>query len=80
MTDFTKVTLIGGQFKWDDPFLIDDLLTDEERAIRDTARAYAQEKLLPRIRDWNRTESFDPVVMREMGALGFLGADRKSVV
>ena len=74
MTDFTKVTLIGGQFKWDDPFLIDDLLTDDERMIRDTARAYAQEKLQPRIRDWNRTESFDPVVMREMGELGFLGA------
>src|SRR5262245_34177438 len=74
MTDFTKVTLIGGQFKWDDPFLIDDLLTDDERLIRDTARAYAQEKLQPRIRDWNRAESFDKVVMREMGDLGFLGA------
>lgn len=74
MTDFTKVTLIGGKFKWDDPFLIDDLLTDDERMIRDTARAYAQEKLQPRIRDWNRTESFDKVVMREMGELGFLGA------
>ena len=74
MTDFTKVTLIGGQFKWDDPFLIEDLLTADERMIRDTARAYAQEKLQPRIRDWNRTESFDPIVMREMGELGFLGA------
>ena len=74
MTDFTKVTLIGGQFKWEDPLLIEDLLTHDERMIRDTARAYAQEKLQPRIRDWNRNESFDPVVMREMGELGFLGA------
>ena len=61
------------------PFLIEDLLTDEERLIRDTARQYAQDKLQPRIRDWNRTESFDVAVMREMGDLGFLGAPLKAM-
>jgi glutaryl-CoA dehydrogenase len=74
MKDFSSVTLIGGKFRWEDPLLMEDLLTDEERMIRDTARSYAQEKLLPRIRDWNRNETFDPAVMREMGELGFLGA------
>ena len=69
-----SVTLTGGQFQWDDPLLIEAQLTDEERMIRDTARQYAQEKLAPRIRDWNRNETFDREVMREMGALGFLGA------
>ncbi|MBI4195641.1 MAG: acyl-CoA dehydrogenase [Betaproteobacteria bacterium] len=74
MTDTSSVTLIGGRFQWDDPFLLEEQLTGEERLIRDTARQYAQEKLLPRITDWNRREIFDPAVMREMGELGFLGA------
>jgi glutaryl-CoA dehydrogenase len=74
MQDMSAVTLTGGKFQWDDPFLLEQSLTDEERLIRDTARQYAQEKLMPRIRDWNRNETFDPAVMREMGALGFLGA------
>ncbi len=73
-TDYTAVTLSGGHFQWDDPLLLETQLTDEEKMIRDTARQYAQKKLAPRIRDWNRNETFDPVVMREMGALGFLGA------
>ena len=72
--DHTSVTLTGGQFHWEDPLLIEAQLSDDERMIRDTARQYAQEKLAPRIRDWNRNESFDREVMREMGALGFLGA------
>ncbi len=72
--DHTSVTLTGGNFQWDDPLLIEAQLTAEERMIRDTARQYAQEKLAPRIRDWNRNETFDPIVMREMGELGFLGA------
>ncbi|MBI2294779.1 MAG: acyl-CoA dehydrogenase [Betaproteobacteria bacterium] len=72
--DHSSVTLIGGKFVWDDPFLLEEQLTAEERLIRDTARQYAQEKLAPRIVDWNRREHFDPVVMREMGELGFLGA------
>jgi glutaryl-CoA dehydrogenase len=73
-TDYTAVTLSGGHFQWDDPLLLESLLTDEEKMIRDTARQYAQEKLAPRIRDWNRNETFDRAVMREMGELGFLGA------
>jgi glutaryl-CoA dehydrogenase len=72
--DYTAVTLTGGHFQWDDPLLLEAQLTDEEKMIRDTARQYAQEKLAPRIRDWNRNETFDREVMREMGALGFLGA------
>ncbi len=72
--DRQSVTLTGGHFQWDDPLLIEAQLSDEERMIRDTARQYAQEKLAPRIRDWNRNESFDREVMLEMGAMGFLGA------
>ncbi len=74
MQDTSSVTLTGGKFQWDDPLLLEQELTEDERLIRDTARQYAQEKLMPRIRDWNRHEHFDPVVMREMGDLGFLGA------
>ena len=72
--DHQSVTLSGGHFQWDDPLLLEAQLTDEEKMIRDTARQYAQEKLAPRIRDWNRNETFDRAVMREMGELGFLGA------
>ena len=74
MKDYSSITLTGGKFDWSDPLLIEQLLTEEERQIRDAARAYAQEKLAPRIRDWNRNETFDKAVMREMGELGFLGA------
>ncbi|MFZ9150534.1 MAG: acyl-CoA dehydrogenase [Burkholderiales bacterium] len=72
--DRQSVTLTGGHFQWDDPLLIEAQLSDEERMVRDAARQYAQEKLAPRIRDWNRNESFDREVMLEMGAMGFLGA------
>ena len=61
-------------FDWQDALRIDDLLTDEERLIRDSARDYAQGKLMPRILQANRHETFDLEVMREMGELGFLGA------
>ena len=74
MRDHSAITLTGGNFDWSDPLLIEQQLTAEERQIRDSARQYAQEQLAPRIRDWNRREHFDPVVMREMGKLGFLGA------
>jgi glutaryl-CoA dehydrogenase len=60
-------------FRWEDPFLIEDQLGEEERMVRDSARAYCQEKLMPRIVEANRHEKFDPAVFREMGALGFLG-------
>jgi glutaryl-CoA dehydrogenase len=60
-------------FKWDDPLLLDEQLAEEERMVRDTAHAYAQEKLMPRVRDAFRNETTDPAVFREMGALGLLG-------
>jgi glutaryl-CoA dehydrogenase len=60
-------------FKWDDPFLLNDQLTDEERMIRDTARKYCQDKLMPRILEANRNETFDRAILDEMGNMGFLG-------
>ncbi len=72
--DLSRVTLTGGSFQWDDPLLLELELSEEERLIRDTARAYAKEKLAPRILLANRNETFDVAVMREMGELGFLGA------
>ncbi len=62
------------QFKWDDAFLLDDQLSDEERMIRDSAHDYCQEKLLPRVLLAHRHETFDREIMNEMGALGFLGS------
>jgi glutaryl-CoA dehydrogenase len=61
-------------FKWDDPLDLEDELTEEERMVRDTARAYAQEKLFPRVITLNREERYDPAIQREMGALGLLGS------
>ena len=61
-------------FKWDDPLLFNDQLTDEERMIRDTARRYCQDKLMPRILEANREEVFHREIMNEMGAMGLLGA------
>ena len=60
-------------FLWDDPLLLDELLTDEERMVRDAARAYCQEKLMPRVLEANRHEKFHREIMNEMGELGFLG-------
>jgi len=60
-------------FQWDDPFLLDAQLSDDERMIRDTARSYAQENLQPRIIEAYREEQTDPAIFREMGALGLLG-------
>lgn len=61
------------RFDWEDAFLLDDQLTDEERMVRDTARDYARNKLLPGIIEANRHERFDPAIMRGMGELGLLG-------
>lgn len=61
-------------FSWDDPLEFDLQLTDAERMIRDAARSYAQEKLMPRILEANRHEVFDRAILSEMGALGFLGS------
>lgn len=60
-------------FDWTDPLLIDELLTEEERMVRDTARAYAQDCLAPRIVDAFQNEHTDPAIFREMGELGLLG-------
>ena len=60
-------------FAWDDPLLLDDQLTDTERMVRETARRYAQERLMPRVLEANREERFDRAIMTEMGALGMLG-------
>ncbi|RMI18290.1 acyl-CoA dehydrogenase [Sinorhizobium meliloti] len=61
------------QFQWDDPFLLEDQLSEDERMIRDTARVYAQEKLQPRVIEAYREETTDPSIFREMGDLGLLG-------
>ncbi|ETR76527.1 acyl-CoA dehydrogenase [Afipia sp. P52-10] len=61
------------KFKWDDALLLDDQLTEDERMIRDTARAYAQDKLLPRVIDAYLNEKTDREIFNEMGALGLIG-------
>jgi glutaryl-CoA dehydrogenase len=60
-------------FAWDDPFLLDEQLTDEERMIRDAARDYCQGRLQPRVLEANRHERFDRAIMTEMGEMGLLG-------
>ena len=61
-------------FNWEDPFSLDDQLTEEERMIRDTAKSYCQDKLIPRIIKANRNEVFHREIMNEMGELGLLGS------
>jgi glutaryl-CoA dehydrogenase len=63
----------ASSFAWEDPLLLDDLLTEEERMIRGTAAAYAQDRLLPRVIEAFRNEHTDPEIFREMGGLGLLG-------
>jgi glutaryl-CoA dehydrogenase len=60
-------------FQWDDPLLLEEELTQEERLVRDSARSYCREKLLPRVITANREERFDREIMTELGALGLLG-------
>ena len=60
-------------FNWADPLLLDTQLSDEERMIRDSARAYAQERLMPRVQDAFRNERTDRSIFNEMGELGLLG-------
>ena len=62
-----------GRFDWQDPFRLDDQLTEEERMLRDAARDYAQTKLQPRVIAAFREESTDPAIFREMGGMGLLG-------
>lgn len=61
------------QMTWEDPFLLESQLSEEERMIRDTANAYCQDKLLSRVIDANRNEVFHREIMTEMGEMGLLG-------
>jgi glutaryl-CoA dehydrogenase len=61
-------------FNWEDPLQLEAQLSADERIVRDSARAYCQEKLMPRVRDAHRHEKFDRDILREMGELGFIGA------
>ena len=61
-------------FDWADPFALDAQLSDEERLVRDTAEAYAQERLLPRVTEAYLDENFDRAIFTEMGELGLIGA------
>jgi glutaryl-CoA dehydrogenase len=77
MADFADGTgspVRAASFDWQDPFLLDDQLTEDERLVRDTARGYAQSRLLPRVTSAYLEERFDREIMTEMGALGLLGA------
>ena len=65
---------MSARFNWNNPFLLDEQLGDAERLVRDSARRYCQEQLLPRVRDAHRHERFDREIMLQMGALGMLGA------
>ncbi len=62
------------KFNWSDPLDLESRLTEEERAVKDTAKSYCQSKLLPRVISANQEERFDKEIMKEMGALGLLGA------
>src|SRR4249919_345219 len=64
---------LAAGFQWDDPFLLDEQLTEDERMIRDTARAYAQDKLLPRVTKAYLEEKTDREIFNEMGELGLIG-------
>jgi len=73
MTSKSKSAGIAA-FDWSDPFGLDEQLSDEERMVRDTAEAYAQEQLLPRVTEAYLDERFEREIMDEMGALGLIGA------
>lgn len=60
-------------FDWEDPFLLEELLTEDERMIRDTARSFANAELAPIVREANRNETFDPALMKAFGEAGLLG-------
>jgi|TARA_Y100000114_G_scaffold46444_1_gene42217 glutaryl-CoA dehydrogenase len=77
----TRKTNIGelmaaskASFNWEDPLLLDQQLTEEERMVRDSARQYCQDKLMPRVLNSFRNEQTDVEIFREMGELGLLGA------
>jgi glutaryl-CoA dehydrogenase len=61
-------------FSWEDPFLLDEELGEDERMIRDAARQYCEERLMPRVKEAFNAEKTDPAIFREMGEMGFLGS------
>ncbi|MBM3566898.1 MAG: acyl-CoA dehydrogenase, partial [Alphaproteobacteria bacterium] len=61
-------------FDWSDPFRLDDQLSEDEKMVRDSARAYAEHKLMPRVIEATRREHFDREILNEMGSLGLLGS------
>jgi glutaryl-CoA dehydrogenase len=67
------MTQAKAAFKWDDPLLLDQQLSEEERMVRDSAHQYCQDKLAPRIQEAFRSEKTDPSIFREMGEMGLLG-------
>jgi glutaryl-CoA dehydrogenase len=69
-----KVNKPKAEFKWDDPLLLSEQLTEDERLVMEAARNYCQEKLYPRVQSAFREERFDREIMNEMGELGFLGS------
>ncbi|MYZ48046.1 acyl-CoA dehydrogenase [Propylenella binzhouense] len=75
MAEIKKMTprTARAEFRWDDPLLLSEQLSEEERLIMEAARVYAQDRLLPRVVSAYREERFDREIMNEMGALGFLG-------
>ena len=70
----TPSQLKDAAFDWQDPLDLESELTEDERMVRDTARGYAQDKLMPRVLTAYREERFDREIITEMGALGLLGA------
>ncbi len=64
---------VKAQFQWDDPLLLNDQLSEDERMVRDAANDYCQSKLAPRILEAFRHEKTDPAIFREMGEIGLLG-------
>jgi glutaryl-CoA dehydrogenase len=77
MVTLNKPLPVWAKFDWQDPLMLDALLTDEERMVRDATRAYCDDKLMPRILEGNRHEKFYPEIMQEAGALGLLGSTIK---
>lgn len=73
MVDTQQNSAKKATFDWQDPFLIEKQLSEEERMVRDTAYGYCQERLLPRVTEQFRHEKTDPAIFREMGELGLLG-------
>jgi len=74
MNEIAPGSALAAGFHWNDPLLLDEQLSDDERMVRDTAHRYAQDKLAPRVLEAFRNEATDPGIFREMGELGLLGA------